>query len=163
VAEREERDFWGIRIASVDWPIVSTDFPERRVPDQALRSVLDHLESLMNEAAKGREKLFLITDLTRMREMPSASQRHLAAAWLKRTDALLRVATVGTAHVTPSPLLRGILTAVFWITAPPKPSTFVATLEEAMLRGIRMLEAEGARLPPRLTTYRESRGTGRAG
>jgi hypothetical protein len=163
VADREDRDFAGIRIVSVDWPIVRSAFPERRVPDGALRSVLDHLESLMSEAAKRREKLFLITDLTATQEMPSASQRHLAAQWLKRNEALLRVATVGTAHVTPSALLRGILTAVFWISAPPKPYTFVATLEEAMLRGIRLLETEGALLPPRLMRYRENRAADRAG
>jgi hypothetical protein len=162
MADREDRVFGAIQLVSADWPIVWYQFPAGRVPDRELQSCLAHLEALMNEAARGREKLFFITDISQMRDMPPAHQRHFTAEWLKRTEGLARMASVGSAHVTPSVLLRGILTAVFWISPPNTPSTFVATREEAMLRGIRLLEAEGARLPPRLVSYRDRRQVSRS-
>jgi hypothetical protein len=156
IGDREDRVFGTIRLVSADWPIIWYQFPAEKVRDRELQSCLAYLEALMSEAARVREKLFFITDISQMREMPPANQRHFTAEWLKRTEGLARTASVGAAHVTPSVLLRGILTAVFWLSPPATPSTFVATREEAMLRGIRLLETEGARLSDRLVAYRES-------
>jgi hypothetical protein len=160
---RTDCEFGSIRVATVDWPIVLTEFPETRVPDAALHACLDHLESLMTEATKTREKLFMLTDITRMREVTPASQRHYTGEWMKRNLSLGRVSTVGGATVTPSSILRGILTAVYWIQPPARPMYATATRHEAMLKGIEMLEAERIPLPPRLIAYRDGVPTRRAG
>src|SRR5258708_5301617 len=110
---RVDREFGGIRVATIDWPLVLTEFPEERVAEASLHAALDYLESLMREATKTREKLFFITDLTRMRETPPARQRQYTAAWNKRNADLSRASSVGGATVTPSPILRGVITAVF--------------------------------------------------
>jgi hypothetical protein len=150
------RDFGGIRVSGADWPIILVDFPEKGVHDETLRSVLGHLEAIMTEAVRSREKLFFVTDISRMRQLSPASQRQLTAAWMKRADALCRAAGVGGATVTPSPLLRGIITALYWLHPPPTPSFSVATRHDAMLKGIEMLQAAKVPLSPRLASYRDN-------
>jgi hypothetical protein len=159
---RADRTFETIRVSTADWPIVLIEFPEKRVADEALHGVLDYVESLLHEASRSREKLFVITDLTRMDEITPASQRQYTGAWNKRTFALSRAAGLGGATVTPSAILRGIITAVFWIQPPATPSFAVGTRDEAMLKGVEMLDAAGALLPPRLMAYRDRIRDGRA-
>ena len=159
---RADRIFEAIRVATADWPIVLIEFPEKRVSDDTLHSVLDYVESLLLEASKSNEKLFVITDLTRMEEITPASQRQYTGAWNKRTYSLSRAAGLGGATVTPSAILRGIITAVFWIQPPATPSFAVATRDEAMLKGVEMLDAAGALLPPRLMAYRDRLRSGGA-
>jgi hypothetical protein len=67
MVDRADREFGAIRIATADGPIILIEFPELRLPDATLHSVLGHIESLLHEAARTREKLFVITDLTRIR------------------------------------------------------------------------------------------------
>jgi hypothetical protein len=159
---RADREFGRIRVAESDWPIVLIEFPEKRVTDADLRAVLEHVESLLSEAVKNREKVFVITDLTVMREITPASQRQFTAEWIKRTASLNRAASVGGATVTPSPILRGIITAVYWLQPSPSPTFPVATRHEAMLKGIEMLEAGSSLLSPRLVEYRDKHGVGSA-
>lgn len=67
---KASKEFGGIRVTTVDWPIVLTEFPAEKVTDASLYAALACLESLMRDASRTREKLFFITDLTRMREVP---------------------------------------------------------------------------------------------
>jgi hypothetical protein len=151
-------DFDRIRLSTTDWPIVLIEFPEKRVADAALHALLAHLESLMNDVAKRSEKMLIITDLTLMRELPPASQRQYSGQFNRRITFLSAATVVGMATVTPSAVLRGVMTAVLWMQQPPRPVIYVATRHEAMLRGIKMLEAEKVPLPSRLATYREKQG-----
>jgi hypothetical protein len=155
---RVDQDFHGIRVSAVDWPIVLIDFPGHGVADATIHSLLGHIESLMTEAARNREKLFVINDLTLVREMSPTTQRQYTADWVKRTSALARAATVGAGHVTPSPLLRLILSAVFWLQPSPTTSIFVPTRREGMLKGIELLESQRVPLSPRLVAYRDNPG-----
>jgi hypothetical protein len=158
---RVVREFETMRVDTLDWPIVVTEFPERRVQDATLHAVLGYLEALMVEAEKGREKVFFVTDLTKMREVTPASQRKYTGEWIQRTANLARVTSVGGAQVTPSTVLRGIITAVFWLHPSPTISFTVATRREAILRGIELLEKAGVLLPPRLIGLRDASGGGR--
>jgi hypothetical protein len=161
-AERADQDFGGIRISCADWPIVLIEFPAKRVPDACLQAALECLESSMRDAAKAHERQFSLADITLMRELTPASQRKYTAEWMKRNEPLVKVGSVGGATVTPSPVLRGILTAVYWIQPPIQTMYTVATRQEGMLRGIDLLEREGQRLPPRLIAYRDRFGRARA-
>jgi hypothetical protein len=150
-----DREFEGIRVVTADWPIVLTEFPQSRVADQSLGAVLRYLESLMIEATEDEEKLFFVTDLTVVREVTTASQRHLTADWLKRVTPLSLAASVGGAQVIPSTLLRGALSVLYWVQPPPTPTFCVRTREVAMLKGIEMLQAAKVLLSPRLVAYRD--------
>jgi hypothetical protein len=57
--------------------------------------------------------------------------------------------------VTPSAILRGLITAVFWFQPPVAPYFAVATRHEAMRKGVEMLRAASAPLPPRLADLGE--------
>jgi hypothetical protein len=160
MSARADREFGQIRVAKSDWPIVLIEFPVKRVTDADLQAVLGYVESLLNEAVKNKEKVFVITDLTVMREITPASQRQFTAEWIKRTASLNRAASVGGATVTPSAILRGIITAVYWLQPSPSPTFPVATRHDAMLKGIEMLEAGNVLLSPRLIEYRDKHGAG---
>jgi hypothetical protein len=157
-AGHADRNFGGIRVSTADWPILVVEFPEKRVPDTALGSALGCLESFFGDATKSGEQLFVLTDISSMREITPASQRKMTAEWMKRIDPVSRVATVGGATVTPSPILRGIMTAIFWLQPSSRPIFMVATRHEGMLKGIHLLEQARVRLPPRLVAYRDRQG-----
>ena len=150
MALRQARAFEGIRVTCDDWPIVVIDFPEERVSDAALQGMFRHLEELMREAEAAQEKIFTITDLTRMRFIAPASQRKYSGEWIQRTRMLARTATVGGAQVTPSAILRGLVTAVFWFNPPPTPAISTATRAEAIAHGIELLTAAKVRVPARV-------------
>jgi hypothetical protein len=162
-APRPDSDVGGIRIVTVYWPIVVIEFPEKSVPDTTLQAALGQLESLLKEAVGRSEKLFTITELTRVREFPPASQRKYTAEWTKRVAHLLAVSAVGGAYITPSAILRGIITAVFWVHPTPRPKYFVGNRQEAILKGIDLLEASKVPLAAHLARYREEQKTRRAG
>ncbi len=155
------REFGELTVQSGDWPIIVTDFPEGHVSDEDLQGMLGHLEELMREAEARRERIFFVTDITRMRQHPPASQRKLTAEWMTRTFGLGRIASAGAAHVTPSALLRGLITAVSWVQPPPQPQVCVATRDEAIAHGIETLKAIGALLPPRLTARQNRASAGK--
>jgi hypothetical protein len=145
VIVRVARDFGLVRVDTSDWPVLLLEFPEHRVEDVEFRDAMTHIEHTLLEAKSLGLKSFQVTDLTRMREIAPASQRKHAADWMKRTLPIQRAASVGGANVTPSTILRGLITAIYWFQPPPMPTTFVSTRKEAMLMAVRALEE--ARLP----------------
>jgi hypothetical protein len=148
------RDFGGIRIETLNWPIVVMEFPESRVSESDFHQALAYIEHLMREAVAKGEKSYQVTDITRVQELATATQRKYAAEFVKRNSTLSQQASLGTASVTPSSILRGIMTAIFWISPPPTPAVFFATRNEAYLHAIGVLERGGARLPQRLVDLR---------
>ena len=144
--------FGELEINTRDWPILLMVFPKQRFADADLRRALDYIEQLMIESEKSGEKSFQITDLTRMQEIASASQRKISAEWVKRTAPLQRAASVGGANVTPSTILRGLITAIYWFQSPSTTTTpiFVATRSDAYRAALRSLKAAEVPLPPGL-------------
>jgi hypothetical protein len=151
---RITREFCGIRVETTHWPIVLVEFPEKRVPDAEFHQALAFIEQLMRACVTDREKSYQITDITRIREIPPATQRRYAADFLKRNSNLALAASFGTANVTPSSILRGVMTAVFWISRPPTPVTFFETRDQAFLHACDVLEQGGAQLTPPLLELR---------
>lgn len=130
-------------------------FPEKRALDVDFQQSLMYVEHLMRECAAKREKSYQITDLTRVQEIAPATQRKYAADFVKRNAALSQSASLGTASVTPSSIVRGILTAIFWISPSPTPSVFFATRDDAYLHAIGVLEGARVPLPPWLQEMRQ--------
>jgi hypothetical protein len=163
MVERGTREFDGIRIDTGHWPLLVMEMPERSVPDAAVSDALAHLELLMRQTPRGT-KFFQITDLSRMKQVAPASQRKYAAEWATRTDPLAVRCRVGGAIVAASPLLRGMLTAVFWLSKRATPTTIVSTRSEGLLRGIQVIEEANAPLPAHLVHLRDQlRGSSRRG
>lgn len=154
MVERGTLEFGGIRIDTRDWPLLVMDMPERLVPDAAVRDALEHLELLMRQTPGGT-KFFQVTDLSRMKQVARPSQRRYAADWSTRTDPLAVGCRLGGAIVAASPLLRGMLTAVFWLSKPATPTTIVSTRNEGLLCGIRAIEEASPPLPGHLVNLRD--------
>ncbi len=152
---RDIREFGAVRVHTTDWPIILLEFPEGRIADVELRDALGYIGELLRECVSRRERCAQVTDLTRIKQLPSASQRRIAGDWVKETMALQKVASVGGTNVTPSAILRGLITAIQWIQIPPTPVEYFATRNEAMLQAITWLAEAGMLLPPGLHALRD--------
>lgn len=80
-------------------------------------------------AEKNTERFAWVIDLQALRG-GSARQRQLLAAHLEKLREYNRKYNVGCALVVPNPIVRGLVTAVFWISPPTFPTRFFATWEE---------------------------------
>jgi hypothetical protein len=148
------RDFGGLRIDTTDWPILLMEFPHHRLSDADFHEGLSYVEQIWSECNRLGLKSFQVVDLTYMRQMAPASQRRYAGEWVKRTEALTKLVSLGGACVTPSSILRGIVTAIMWIYKPPNPTEFFPTRSEGCLHAIDQLERAGVPLPPRVVELR---------
>ena len=58
-------------------------------------------------------------------------QRRAMAEWMRSRAKLIQTHVLGAAIVAPSSLIRGALTAIFWIQPLPCPHRITSTMEEA--------------------------------
>lgn len=96
------------------------------VTDEQFRAYLSALSALM---ARGGVRA-LVYD-ARLAAPAPASQRRMQAEWMKLNDAAVRRSTAGIAFVVPSALVRGALTAIFWLQPLACPHLVTASFEEA--------------------------------
>ncbi|MGH7439772.1 MAG: hypothetical protein ACRENE_29120 [Polyangiaceae bacterium] len=153
MVDRSVHDFDGIRIDTRDWPLVLMEMPAHPVPDTSVHQALWYLERLMKRTPPD-ERFFQVTDLSSMRDVAPARQRKYSAEWAKRTAPFARHCRIGGAIVAKSSLLRGMLTAVFWLAKPEGPTHVVSTRREGLLCAIHALEATGP-LPAHLSQLRD--------
>jgi hypothetical protein len=153
------REFGGIQVDTSDWPIIVMEFPEHRFPDSDFEAALGYIEQIMQECRTTGRMCAQITDLTRMQQIAPASQRKFAGDWAKRNNALIVAVSVGGATVTPSAILRGLVTAVHWFHRPPTPNAFLATRPDGLRYVIDLLEQARVVLPPRVCELRDRLAT----
>jgi hypothetical protein len=109
-----------------------THLPELRLSylgnysDDELLAFLSELDDVLR--VPGR-KLCLI-DLTGAKP-GSARQRQLQAEWIRKNEAALQRDFAAAAIVTDNAIIRGTVTAVFWIRPLPFPTHIVATVPRA--------------------------------
>lgn len=94
--------------------------------DEELARFLLEIDSVL--ALPGRKACLI--DLTRA-TAGSATQRQMQAAWISRQEKTLQRDFVAAGIVTDSAIIRGTVTAVFWIRPLPLPSKVFATIEQA--------------------------------
>jgi hypothetical protein len=107
--------------------------------DAEFQDYLDRMEKLV---VLRRETNCTILDATRAGDTP-AKQRRMQSEWLKRNETLLAKYSAGTAFVITSPLVRGLLTAILWVSPMAAPHTVVATVDEAEAWAIARLREHG--------------------
>jgi hypothetical protein len=147
------RHFEGIAIDTTQWPFILWDSPPRRVSDRAFADAMTWVGELSEKTPLG-EKSFMLTDLSRLEEAAPASQRKYAADFMNQHRDLIRRASAGAGIVAKSAVVRGGITAVFWIRPPPVETRVVATREEGILYGIGLIERAGPPLPHHLVELR---------
>ena len=120
------------------FPLVVNIIPERLQAEH-----LPRFFAKSEQVLHRRESYVTITDISATREIPNASVRRQIAEWSKKVEPLVKQYTLGSAIVITSPLVRGGLTALFWLAPPLYPQQVVATLDDAIERVSRYYTASG--------------------
>jgi hypothetical protein len=107
------------------WPLLIVTF-DGLANDAEFDQYLDKLAVYANRG----DTWCTIFDATRSVGAP-ASHRRKMALWIKRYESALARHSAGAAFVIRSSLVRGVLTAIFWIQPLPHAHAVVSTLEEA--------------------------------
>lgn len=94
--------------------------------DAELGGFLEELDGVLR--IPGRK--VCVIDLTQA-QPGTARQRQLQAAWIGKNEVVLARGFAAAAIVTDSALIRGTVTAVFWIRPLPFPTRVAATLASA--------------------------------
>ena len=95
------------------WPLVLVDW----VGDVTLEEIDAHFEKMAMLTRRGR-RFAVLVDMRGI-EHQTAAHRQRGAEKLKSLAREAREAVVCTAHVVSSSIERGVLTAVYWLSAPP--------------------------------------------
>jgi hypothetical protein len=151
--EGRVRFFEGISIDCTRWPLILWESPSVRVSDESSGAALGWLEELWRTTPAGT-KSFTLLDLSRMQEIAPATQRKYAAEFMDRNRNLQRRASVGGAIVATSALVRGAITAVFWLRSPAVETRVVPTREAGLDYGFHRLATSSAALSLRLRDLR---------
>jgi hypothetical protein len=115
------------------------------VADAEFASWLERYRQI-HETAKARGQLLAILyDLTAAAPL-SAQQRRMQADWLQQHEPLGREVTLGAAFVTTSAIIRGVLTAIFWVRPPYAPHHVCAQLDEGLDWLFQSCEPRGVRI-----------------
>lgn len=121
--------------------------------DQDLAQDLVRLRQQMEDDLSHGRKLVSVIDLTDAAAL-NASQRKMLTEWRRQTHDLSLSVSIGTVFVAPSQIIRGVLTALFWLHEFGVPHGVVGTLDEAVQWAIQQLEAAKLPVPERLRIER---------
>ncbi len=82
--------------------------------------------------------------------LPPAEARRMQADWLRANAELLKLVTHELGFVLPNPLLRGFVSAVFYLAPLPVPTTTHASLDEAIAWAVQEAQNIGGHVAPTL-------------
>jgi hypothetical protein len=122
-------------------------------PDSLREYLAEQTEQMRASVAAG-DRAFIIID-ARAGLRPPPAVRRIQAEWIKEHEALLAASMIGMAFVIESRMVRGALTAIFWVAGPPVKYTLCPSLDEAMAVAIRECDAANLSVP---SSVRSARG-----
>jgi hypothetical protein len=131
-----------IRVDDSRFPLVVTTF-DGPVSDAEFE---DYLQATTKKTLARQTRNVVIVDASGATR-PPASQRKRQAEWLNENQALLKQYNLGTVFVISSALIRGGLTAIFWLAPMPSPTTVLATYSQAVAWAFERLRAAGIQPP----------------
>jgi hypothetical protein len=135
------------------WPLVVTVCPESLAKDSAI-AIADEFERILTK----KERFALIVDTTPVKSVPDAGWRKAITAWANDPDVRFKTEryNVGTALIMPSPLSRGIYTALQWIWKPASPQQATPTRADAVIWCCEKLVKAGVPRSPKLIELAQS-------
>lgn len=120
-------------------------------PSEAgLTAHFDYLSNRMQarrQAPRERRLAYVIQISPAHFRQANAQERSLIANWMQRDFQLMQDTAVGVGFVMDGALLRGALTAVFWLARTPVPYRVHGTLEQALSVAMTQLDNQGLRAP----------------
>ena len=117
--------------------------------DENLRAYLDEQTEIWRRFATRRQKLIFVVDCSLGTSL-NATQREMYAQWLNEARPLLDACLVGVAFVMTSALVRGALTAIFWLARLSAPHVVRKTLPEALEWALAVAKTQELPLPAEL-------------
>jgi hypothetical protein len=111
-----------------DWPLIRIVWPEGALTDSDLDQFMS---GSMADLAK--RNVHCILHISHSTVGMSAPQRKQFADLLERTEPQVRQWTAGVAIVTPSAIIRGMITAINWMKGTPCPQRTFSSEPEARL------------------------------
>lgn len=122
------------------WPIVLLTPASRAMSNEELRACMDEVyEGLVN-----RQGQFVIVQDLRHSPGTSPSQRRMQAEEMARVQALTQVNQLGAAFVFSSVLLRGMMSAIFWMYRPRWETRVFAEVDQALAWADQLLQKHKA-------------------
>ena len=125
------------------WPIVILNVRDG-VVEADFKAVFDRYE---REVFNRDERYVSITNLSTMDRVPNATERKQLAEWMGRHADYVGRWALGNSTVIRSPVVRGALTALYWLQKPPTQQTSHGTLREAVEWGLITLDQAGLPRP----------------
>jgi hypothetical protein len=114
-------------VSDEDFPFVISVMPV--APDEAFFKA--YFVKQRELLSRGKRWLHLV-DIRLVTRLPDARARAVVSAETAALSDLSARFNAGTATVISSPIVRGILTAIHWLSPPPHPFLNVATVEEGL-------------------------------
>lgn len=108
------------------WPVLVVLWPSELTLDEADA----HFDEIRMYAVKG-SVIGIVVDMTASGMPPAAHRRH-AAVRLREIFLELGDRIAGVAHVITSPLVRGLLAGIYWLSPPPFATIVVKSQDEAI-------------------------------
>jgi len=118
--------------------------------EEGLTAHFDYLSSRMQarrQAPRDRRLAYVIQISPACFRQANAQERSLIANWMQRDFKLMQDTAVGVGFVMNGALLRGALTAVFWLARTPVPYRVHGTLDQALSVAMTELDNQGLRAP----------------
>ena len=114
-----------IHVDETKWPWVSVRYPAS-FNDEEWKKHSDALAALFQR----RTKFVLLSDAS-LSPIPTATQRKFAAERISELRHDWSTYCMGMAFVSPSALVRGVMTAINWASPPPFPQRMFASVDQA--------------------------------
>ena len=111
------------------WPLIGIRY-EGDIDEREFADLLHHLTGCFERARDQGSRIGLLYDSRRGRSA-SALIRKMQADWQRDNGPLLGRYGAGVAFVIDSPLVRGLLRAIMWMSRIPSPYVVTATRAEA--------------------------------
>jgi len=111
------------------WPLIVVRYSQK-VDEDEFGELLQRLDKNIARCIAERTKTAIIYD-SRAGYAASPRVRQQQADWMKKNAMITKVNCVGLAFVINSTVVRGVLTAVLWLSDLPAPYCVVGTVGEA--------------------------------
>lgn len=138
-----------LEIMKLDWAPLSCLRPIGHPSDQELADSLQTITSLLEDDRRLLRKSVIVVDLRKAGPL-SAPQRRTSSEWMKKNLELYKQCVLGGAFVIDSPIIRGVLTALLWLSPLDMPYEIVGTLDDAVRWAISRFDAARVPVPERL-------------
>ena len=120
-----------------EWPVVVIRAAAYEISDEQFSEAMHNF----GDEIKKRQGLYaMVIDTIGSHKLPP-SQRRILTDYLKQEEELTKKFCAGQAMVMKSSVVRGIMTAVFWMYKPPYETKVFTNIDEAIACGHKMVEA----------------------